>query len=102
MSEAINWPETLFVEVCREDIESGLKMDCGACPVARAVSRALHKEVELEWIWIAAAYDQISVGVRGLEVEYKTPPAVTEFMRGFDNGRDVEPFSFTTRLRVGS
>lgn len=77
------------VNVTQADIDNGVDGDCRLCPVARALSRA---------------------GVRGWNVFYHglvseltgetiaLPRSAMEFIRRFDSGGDVKPFSFELEI----
>lgn len=74
------------VEVTKQDIARGIKRDGYSCPVARAMKRTLHRRK----IWVGWHYYQI--GEDGAFITL--PPTVTQFVKAFDSGKKVEPFTF--------
>lgn len=81
------------IQVTGEDIQNGTPSDCGRCPVALAVSRALG----------GVSHERISVTGLSVEVydtqlkrwKHDVPPSyVGFFIRCFDYGLPVEPFEF--------
>lgn len=78
----------MMIEVTAEDIEQGERGNCGKCPIARAMDRAGVKHVYVgEW-----SMD----GMVGREFWSMTHIDSTRaFIRAFDEGDPVEPFSFS-------
>ena len=76
--------ETLFrIKVSRADIANGVANDCDKCAITRAVQRTLSDTSALtvkSWIY-----------ARGRR--YSCSRAVTEWIRAFDDGENVEPFT---------
>lgn len=83
-----------FVEVTSEDITHGKRFDCGECPIARAVLRLFPgaSEVSASPTHIELFHDKEG-DLRGM-----TPPEAELFMRRFDCGYQVSPFSFQIML----
>ena len=78
------------VDVTMSDIESGMKGDCGRCPVALALARVVPPAVDgvrvdghMATFDVGAAYMYVSL-----------PASVSDFIRAFDKGRTVEPMRF--------
>lgn len=80
------------IEVTKEDIEKGTREKCSTCPVALAVNRHLAKQ------FFVKAF-RFSVDVwqnepRTLKYYCNPGHAIDEFIRYFDMGLPVQPFSF--------
>ncbi len=76
------------IRVTRADIENGAANDECNCPIALALKRAF-------------ATRNVVVGSGGIAVGgkiYDTPVAVVEFINKFDDGMNVEPFSFCLEM----
>lgn len=73
------------VNVTALDIRDGVRSDIGACPIARAVKRSKRSRGD---VWAGPVH--ISTGL----LVYKTPPNVRQWMENYDDGREVEPFTF--------
>jgi len=88
---------TVVVEVTAEDIEKGEKEECERCPIACALlrsagtARAFVDGSEMaagDW---EGMFPEIAQRV-------PMPPDAAEFVADFDEGRIVEPFTFTVEL----
>ena len=77
------------ISVTRADINEGLVSNCHQCPIALAIHNTL--KVELNDIVVTPA--KISV----LNVKYETPVRAARFIRKFDGGDKVQPFTFRLR-----
>jgi hypothetical protein len=77
--------KTLTIEVTQEDIERGVKQECWDCPIALALFRTTGKE------WSVAPSSCRELGTL---TDYIFPAEATEFIRSFDLGYPVSPFSF--------
>lgn len=76
----------VLVEVTADDIKQGQRDNCLDCPVARALNRAFNLGpacVDTDIFYFDWGYDTHSL-----------PEEVTEFIVNFDDGQQVEPFSF--------
>lgn len=80
----------MLVEVTLEDIRLGQKQNCQHCPVARALWRAM--PIEGKFIFVGVWNVQLR------DKEYPLPEVVSRFIRDFDSGKNVEPFSFELEL----
>lgn len=82
----------LKVEVTTHDIKNGSRKSCEACPVARALKRALHYKKSVNVNNHSASID-----------EYKKhailPTKAQNFIRNFDDGFKVKPFSMTLEIK---
>lgn len=77
------------IEVTQKDIDSGVESDVEACPVWRGVRRVVKRGMRV-------LVDHISIDLRinGMWEELFTPQRAINFMKRFDDGRAVKPFSF--------
>jgi hypothetical protein len=77
--------------VTQEDIEVGEQKSCGHCPVARAIRRdvpgAEAVYVTVSWINVYNEHQNCFLG-------QTTPRSAADFIRDYDAGRPVQPFSF--------
>lgn len=96
----------LKLEITADDITHGARMDCRACPIARAIHRAAFNALfgtdgfdgRLEAI---AKHSKLRVTVRVgpldnpefIDYSVATPASCLQFMRRFDAGFTVEPFT---------
>ena len=92
-----NFEHKLLVQVTQNDINHGQRKNCGYCPIALAVKRTikfseneeLRLLVYLSSIEFNNAYDSHCTISRS-----NNSKKVQNFIKNFDNGRNVEPFSF--------
>jgi hypothetical protein len=77
---------TIAVHVTQEHIDKGCKWSCARCPVALAMLAAGLKDISVGGYFIRWWDDRIC--------EMRTPSKVDRFMRNFDTGRKVSPFTF--------
>lgn len=77
---------TITVSVTAEDIASGKRYDCEACPIALAVRRVIGP---LD-IFVCREIGRESIGIHPVPAL----PEAKAFMDAFDNGEAVAPFSF--------
>jgi len=88
----------MWVSVTQHDIRKGAVSLSTACPVTRAVRRALRKA----YGWqreVSTGIGFIRVGAwgaRGADL-YPLPPKVRGFILAFDEGRHVTPLRFQLR-----
>lgn len=81
------------VEVTQADIDKGLPEMGPTCPVAIAIARRVGFAV---WVWhqhwtpLAGRW---TVTLRPTPM-YQVSPAATDFIRAFDHGKPVRPFTF--------
>ncbi len=74
-----------FIEVLQIDIEEGIRGDCDACPVARAVNRAIGRD------FTTVGTDSIQIGSEIIT----TPNSVRNWINRFDSGDfSSRPFGF--------
>ena len=80
------------IEVTAEDIANGRRAHDNSCPVALAIGRTLHRENAVS---VVSTDVQIFNAAPFAEVEQATfPKEVTKFIKRFDGGKKVEPFTF--------
>lgn len=77
------------IEVTQADIDAGESQSCTACPIALAVQRVF-PECRIE------VTERAMYLYRGEELEARanTPRTAARFVRLFDQGFPVEPFTF--------
>lgn len=75
------------VEVTQTDIDKGDRACRYNCPVALALRRVIHTDVEVGDTCLATKIDDAIIDV-------ESPPAVKEFVFDFDRGEEVKPFVF--------
>jgi hypothetical protein len=76
---------SLTVDVTAADIAEGHPLACSFCPVALATSRAMGRPVHVSAFITVKDYPRLSWGL---------PDAVYVFVKAFDAGLPVAPFSF--------
>jgi hypothetical protein len=79
-----------LITVTAEHIAHGVRESCTDCPVALAIMDALPC-TDL----IAVDGDEVTFGEIADWTEVKFPAEVQLFIKAFDDGEPVEPFSFT-------
>lgn len=79
----------IAVEVTIEDLDSGTRGDCHACPVALALSRAIGRPV-----FVDGDEAFIESGPDGWRAGVKLPEAAVAFIRRYDRGWIAGPFTF--------
>ena len=82
------------INVTRRDIDRGEQYSPEDCPIARAARRHF-RDVSVAWDALLAA-GQLRPG-SSLEVRFELPDEAKEFIRAFDDGEDVHPFTFELR-----
>ena len=86
----------VHVELTQEDIDQGIPRDCGNCPVARAIERAMGVSCKVE-------VEANRLDVYDGETWWTPLPAMVEtFVDNFDNVNQrvlCEPFTFDLELR---
>jgi hypothetical protein len=80
---------SIVVEVTAEDIESGWRGDCSLCPLALAFQRI--PGFNRARVSSARVYPRPTESIR-------LPYPAQEFIRAFDAGVSVQPFSFTLEV----
>jgi hypothetical protein len=83
------------IYITANDIMLGVRGHGLQCPLARAISRRLGKEIRvLTYAWYRLD-DYTSPN------PYPLPLRATQFVKAFDGGRKVAPFSFTLEVPNG-
>jgi hypothetical protein len=80
------------------DIAAGIKGDCSRCPVALALRRSFPSAGDVMVCFTINLYRTVKDGLPSARV--KTPDDVVCFIRDFDYGRRVKPFSFKLDLPI--
>jgi hypothetical protein len=81
------------IEVTEKDISLGIPRLIGSCPVAKAIKRTIEHSicaVGEDFIVVQIEHAQHIFSLYGMP----PPPDVQIFVRKFDRGEPVEPFSF--------
>jgi hypothetical protein len=81
------------IQVTAEDIREGTAQECCLCPVARAIARALGREV----LWngdVSVDGDNVTVYRPSSWDGVDLPDQAKDFIEQFDSGKPVEPFAF--------
>lgn len=91
---------TATVNVTQEDIAKGLKGECDRCPVALAGKRAFP---DAEDVLVCVTNMSVILPREAGEVDARwyegsLPIEAGSFINGFDDHREVEPFSFEVTL----
>ena len=82
------------INVTQDDIDQGTPSDPFCCPIALAASRAFSVPAN-------ATYDYIALKLRNRNNKlYRTPKTASAFIRAFDHGQAVQPFSFELPVSV--
>jgi hypothetical protein len=86
--------KTITVRVTKTGIKRGLRKDGSSCPIARALHRCGMKSVSV-------CHRRIEYGW-SLQHEVRAPAKARRFIRRFDAGKPVKPFTFTLRMPEGA
>lgn len=78
------------VEVTQRHIDNGNRCDCWDCPIAKALSETLSGHVAV------GSRDVNLPGISGSDVPL--PPEAIAFIKAYDAGQQVQPFSFELPL----
>lgn len=78
----------ILIEVTEEDIRSGIRYDAWYCPIGIALSRILKTK-----IGVAKFYWDVDRG-GDVRENYRLTEEAVQFVKDFDAGFDVSPFSF--------
>ena len=82
------------VNVTAKHIRKGKRSQPCHCPIALALKEQLHKEVEV------GPYDMFFLYRKKIAGEAKTPDSAYYFIRAFDKGHKVKPFTFEVSFRA--
>ena len=78
----------IIIKVTQKDIDSGVRISCGKCPIALAIIRTINiKTVRVGWsstLWTTE---------KGA-LKATMPSQARHFITAFDNRLSVEPFQF--------
>lgn len=79
------------INVTQEEIYGGVRGDCERCPIALAIQRCVPNVRT-----VSVCDSEIEIGLWGIpSMSVNDPPSeAVDFIRKFDNGLDVSPFSF--------
>ena len=86
------------IEVTRHDIDYGVRGEYLLCPIARAVKRKINGEVMVYRDDISIFTTDIIRRYRYYKLQnYKLPQKAKHFIKRFDDGKKVKPFTFEAR-----
>lgn len=95
----------LTVQVKQEHIDAGKWADPYKCPIALAVREVLPDKFREHTVWVMPYEIVIAPPYKRpgpyVQLVGPLPPAALEFMRLFDDYREVTPFTFTWEYREG-
>ena len=80
------------ISVTQRDIDRGEQYSPQDCPIARAARRHF-RDVSVVWDALLAT-GQLRPGPSPLAGWFELPDEAKEFIRAFDDGEDVHPFTF--------
>lgn len=81
------------IHITQEDIDKGERGSCVMCPLARALRRCLKPKSPRSFPGVLVGAPRPGyIGTWG--GPFKMPEKVAQFVRDFDAGKPVEPFSF--------
>jgi hypothetical protein len=80
---------SIRVSVTQRDIDKGEPICDNRCPIALAISRTVKRRVGVTYgaVYLLNEVHQM----------YELTPTAERFIRRFDNGQPVQPFTFTMR-----
>lgn len=78
------------INITQKDINKGEKANGDRCPIARAIKRAM----PFKNIWYKYEVGRILVMNRFGNTVFELPVEAVKFIRDYDGGHPVEPFSF--------
>lgn len=82
------------IHVSQADIDRGISMSCGKCPIALAINRVIAPQFKAR---AAHVIEIVSLRIFGdciIQAACHHTRETGLFMGAFDNGRAVSPFSF--------
>lgn len=86
---------TVLVRVNKDHIEKGKRADCEACPIALAISEA----DDYRRVWEVGHDGAVVYGETGPVARMELPEMAVSWMRAFDEGHPVRPFTFYGTIR---
>ena len=81
------------IEVTQHDIDYGVRGEYSLCPIARAVKRKINGEV----IVFGDDISFFTTDIIRRYSYYKLPQKAKDFIKRFDEGKKVKPFTFEAR-----
>ena len=83
----MSFPERLAVRISPEEISAGERLSGENCPVALALKRKTGLR------WVVGRVSALATGPGNAKAYYDIPPAVTKFIRAFDDYERVRPMT---------
>lgn len=86
--------------VTKEDIEMGIPRKPCFCPIARSVRRRFQELVGFEYVYVDVDYNDVQIydGL-GFSLDSSTSKKMEKFIRDFDDGKEVKPFTGVLRFQ---
>lgn len=84
------------IDVTKEDIDNGQRGQCNTCPIALAIKRATGAACFVDKFSVSIWRDGEPCAIRAVY----TPLEVSTFVKSFDKGYAVRPFSFSAEFRA--
>jgi len=83
------------MQVRQEHIDKGIREKCGSCPIALAINEHL-----VDGVISNVRYSRVDLVKNEVYLveELRLPPEASRFIRSFDNGEQVQPFSFELEI----
>jgi hypothetical protein len=82
----------MIIQVTQKDIDKGLKSSCYECPIALAFKRKVKNQILFGY---AVNYESIDHFTKDNKwYIYALPKKAQTFIKRFDGGKPVEPFTF--------
>ena len=94
MTKKKELPKTFKVVVTAKDIKRGKQGQSKSCPIALATKRCLRKRVEI----IDTIRVFMDTGYLIDDIHYNMPDKAINFIRNFDGGEPVKPFTFIAKI----
>jgi hypothetical protein len=85
--------ERVRIEVTEADITRGIRRKPGSCPIAHAANRVISAPCSAWPTWGKAGPRLVG------DYDYDLPRSAYRFMRAFDAGKPVKPFTFFAKPR---
>jgi hypothetical protein len=84
--------DQVVIHITQEDLDHGVRGNCGFCPVAVAAERAF--QALAAFVYFASGRCILELGCNGGR-QFELPSLIGKFVLAYDNGEKVHPFSFT-------
>ena len=85
----------MIIEVTEQHIRHGTRNNCEHCPIALAVNETFNINTAV------VSGEDFAIGEGINFKEYSLPQEARDFIRQFDDGDEVQPFTFEARELIG-